>query len=77
MHALADVALPQQLLVDLDLVRDARVVGHSDQDDPVLERLILLVANEGLVFMLVGVRDHHLVRVDHAEAAGLDALLLR
>ncbi len=72
----AQVALAQQFLVDADLVRDAQVVGDFDEDDPVLERLALFVADEGAVLVLVGVGNDHLVGVDHREAAGLDVLLL-
>ena len=70
-------ALADQLLVDLDLFGDLQVVGHLDQDDPVVQRLGLLVGDERVVLVLVRVRDDHLVGVDHREAAGLDVLLLR
>ena len=39
-------ALPEQLLVDLDLIGDAQVVGHLDQNDAVLQRLGFAVADE-------------------------------
>ena len=45
MHIL-ERALPQQLLVDLHLIGDAQVVRHLDQDDAVLQRLGLAVADE-------------------------------
>ena len=41
-----------------------------------MERLALLIAHKGRVLGLVGVRDHHLVGVNHREAPGLDVLLL-
>ena len=47
MHVLQR-ALVEQLLVDLDLIGDAQVVRHLDQDDAVLQRLGLLVADERL-----------------------------
>ncbi|GBD17394.1 hypothetical protein HRbin26_02314 [bacterium HR26] len=42
-----------------------------------MQRLAPLVTDEGVVLVLVGMADNHLVGVDHREAPGLDVLLLR
>ena len=60
----------QELLVDLDLFRQAQVVGHLDHDDAIEDRLVGVIGLELLPLGLVGVRHDAGVDVDRAVAAG-------
>src|SRR5262245_13254768 len=71
------LGLFEQLVVDALFLSDLQVVGHLDHDDAVLKGFRLPVADERVIFVLVGVRHDHFVGVDQGEPAGLDVLLLR
>ena len=67
--------LADQLLVDLDFFGQAQVVRDADDEDAVDHRLVLFVAEVGVVLVLVGVGEDDQVGVDEGEARGLDGLL--
>ena len=75
MHILERTLL-EQFFVNLNLIRDPQVVRNFDQNNTVLQSLRLLVANERLVLMLIGMADYYFIGIDHAETAGLDILFL-
>lgn len=67
-----DAAFPEELFVDADLVVHPEVVGNLDEDHAVLEGLVLLVVDEGVVVVFVGVADDAVVGVNEGESARLD-----
>src|SRR5215475_2068078 len=71
------LGLFEQFVINALFLGDLQVVGDFDHDDAVLKGFGLLVADEGVIFVLVGVRHDDFVGVDQSEPSGLDVLLLR
>ncbi len=63
-------AVGQQLVVDLDLIRDAQAVRHLDDVDAVDEGLVVLVVAEAVPLRLVGVGQQDAAVGNRAQALG-------
>jgi hypothetical protein len=77
LRLVAPLGLLNQLLVDAHLLRHLQVVGHFDHEHAVDHRLVLLVGEVGVVFVLVGVGDYDDIGVDEREPPDFDHLLAR
>ena len=69
------IRLPDELLIDANLLGDSEIIGEFDDEDSVDHRLVLFVGEVGVVLILVGVRDDRYIAVDECEAARLNRLL--